>query len=187
MKKLILFVLSTVLLLALVGCICGSSQTVTHRGELTVAYDVDLTKDLLAYFQANQDCIVTGIKLDEKTDYNKIGDNVTVAVVKDEAIAEKLVAAGWVETENWTNAQKATNAEKFGFIVLLSPKATSGEKETSKLLSDWLVGDGAYETTVTISSGCSGCNCSKKTETRKIRSDALKLYESEEFAALRAN
>lgn len=187
MKKLILFALSTVLLFTLIACACGGSQTVTHRGELTVAYDVDLTRDLLSYFQANQDCIVTGVKLDEETDYENIGNTVTVALVKDEAVAEKLVAAGWTETENWTDAQKTTNAAKFGYIVLLSPKATSGEKETSKLLSDWIVGDGTYDATVTISSGCSGCNCSRKTETKTIRSDALKLYESDDFAALRAN
>ncbi len=186
MKKLILFTLSAVLLFTLIGCICGSSQTVTHRGELTVAYDVALTKDLLAYFQANQDCIVTGVLFDENTDYDTIGENVPVAVVKDDTVAEKLMAAGWTETENWTDAQKTANAELFGFTVLLSPKATSAQKETSKLLSDWLVGDGSYEKTITTASSCS-CSCSKKTETKTIRSDVKKLYEDETFAPLKAN
>ncbi len=186
MKKLISILIASILLLAIIGCTCGTQQTVTHRGELSIAYDNALTKDLLAYFQANQDCIVTGILLNEKTNYEKLAETASVAVVKDEAVIAKLLEVGWTETADWTDAQKETNAKMFNFTVLNSPNMTASGKESAKLLTGWLAGDGVYEKTLTYASGC-GCSCRKEQRTVKFKSDAPELAKSEQFKALAAN
>ena len=183
MKKLIAVFTVFILLLTIVGCTCGSSQTAaaSTRGELSVAYDRELTKELLAYFQVNQGCIVTGTLLNEETDYAALS-GVSAALVKDEAVAEKLKAAGWIETTNWTDLQKETNANMFDFIVLTAPDITDSGKTAAKYLTDWLVGDGAYDRTVTTVSG--GCGC-RRTETNvTMHSDAPELFKSGLFADL---
>lgn len=186
MKKLILFTLVSVLLFATIGCACGQTQTVTHRGELTIAYDRELTKELLGYFQANQDCIVTGILLSEQTNFETLADTASVALLKDETLANALRAEGWADTADWSDAQKTANEAYFNFIVLISPKATSGNKEASKLLTDWLAGDGVYEKQVLAAQSCS-CSCSKQTKTVKIKSDVGVLAKEDKFQPLRAN
>lgn len=184
MKKLISILIASILLLAVVGCICGSSQqTVTHRGELSIAYDNARTKDLLTYFQANQDCIVTGVLLNENTDYTKLNETASVALVKDEAVIGKLLEAGWTETADFTDAQKEANAKMFNFTVLYAPNMTASGKASAKLLTDWLAGDGVYEKTLTTASGC-GCSCSKEEKVVKFKSDAPKLFESGQFQDL---
>ena len=184
MKKLITFFLISVLLFSAAACACGTSTNTqtTVRGELSVAYDNALTKELLHYFQANQACTVKGVLLDAETDYSTLSGQASVALLKDEAIAEQLKAAGWTETENWSDAQKKTNGELFGFIVLTAPERTESAKKAEKLLTDWLVGDGSYERTITTMSG--SCSC-KRTETQvTFTSDAPDLAKSEQFKAL---
>ena len=180
MKKLITLLIALILLTAVAGCTGGQQQTVSHRGELSVAYDRESTKELLAYFQANQDCIVTGVLLDAETDYEALPTKASVALLKDEAVAEQLRAAGWTETENWTDAQKKTNGDTFGFIVLTAPDRTDSAKKAEKLLTDWLVGDGAYEKTITTASG--GCSCKRTQTTVTYTSDAPELFKSGQFS-----
>lgn len=179
MKKLISLLIALNLLIAVAGCARGQ-QTVTHRGELSVAYDRESTKELLTYFQANQDCIVTGVLLDAETDYETLPAKASVALLKDEAVAEQLKAAGWTETENWTDAQKKTNEGMFSFIVLTAPDRTDSAKKAEKLLTDWLVGDGAYEKTITTASG--GCSCKRTQTTVTYTSDAPELFKSGQFS-----
>ena len=184
MKKLISFFLIAVLLFTAAACVSGSSSTAspTTRGELTVAYDKEITGDLLIYFQANQSVLVTGVLLNAGTDYDALAAKASVALLKDEAIAEQLKAKGWTETEDWTEAQKKTNDEMFRFIVLVSPSVSESGKKAAKLLTDWLVGDGSYEATISTMSG--SCSC-KRTETKvTITSDAPELCKDAHFAAL---
>lgn len=186
MKKLVSFILISILLLAAAGCVCGTTQTVTHRGSLSVAYDDPLTKELLVYFQANQDCIVTGVLLDAETDYETLADKASVAVIKDGAFADRLRAAGWTDTESWSDEQKKANEEYFNFTVLNAPNPASGEKEAAKFLTDWLVGDGSYDKTLVVASGC-GCSCSNSKKNVTIKSDAPDLAKSGKFQALKGN
>ena len=183
MKKLISFFIITILLFTAAACASNSASAAqTTRGELTVAYDNDLTKDLLVYFQANQSVLANGVLLDAETDYEALASSASVALLKDEAIAEKLKALGWTETEDWTEAQKKANDEMFRFTVLVSPSATESGKKAAKLLTDWLVGDGSYEATISTMSG--SCSC-KRTETKvTITSDAPELCKDARFAAL---
>ena len=182
MKKLISFFLIFVLLFAAAACARSSTAVDNTRGSLTVAYDVDLTEDLLAYFRANQACKAEGVLLDEETDYAALSQKAFVALVKDEAVAEKLKAAGWIETEDWSESQKKANEEMFGFIVLTTPERTAEQKVASKLLTDWLVGDGVYERTITTTSG--SCGCSRNETTVTIMSDAPDLCRDARFAKL---
>ena len=183
MKKLISFFLIFVLLFAVAACASsGGSTAQTTRGELTVAYDNELTKDLLVYFQANQSVLPNGVLLDAETDYDALKDNVSVALLKDEAIAEKLKALGWTETEDWTEAQKKANDEMFRFIVLVSPSINESGKRPAKLLTDWLVGDGTYAATISTMSG--SCSCKRTETTVTITSDAPELCKDAHFAAL---
>ena len=183
MKKLTAFFLIFILLFTAAACARSASGTAqTARGELRIAYDNALTGELMTYFQANQACTVTGVLLDAETDYEILAETAGVALVKDEAVIGALEAAGWTETEYWTDAQKKTNDGLFGFTVLNSPKITETAKTASKLLTDWLVGDGTYECTITTTSG--SCSC-KRTETKvTIKSDAPELAKSEQFKAL---
>lgn len=181
MKKLISFFLILTLLFAAIAC-AARTQTVSHRGELNVVFDNTLTRDLLAYFQANQDCIVTGTLLDDETDYAAISSKSGTALVKDEAVIQKLKDAGWTETENWTEKQKSTNESMFNFTVLQSPTVTESSTRASKLLTDWLVGDGTYDHTYSVVSG--GCGCSRKQVTVTTASDAPDLAKNDRFKAL---
>ena len=182
MKKLIAFLLITILLFTAAACARSTQQTVTHRGELTVFCDNSLTEDLLVYFQANQDCVVTCETLQAETDYDALSEKAGVVLLKDEAVAEQLKTKGWTETEDWTEAQKKANDEMFRFIVLVSPSVNESGKKAAKLLTDWLVGDGTYETTISTMSG--SCSC-KRTETKvTITSDAPELCKDARFAAL---
>lgn len=183
MKKLIAFFLIAVLLFTAAACASSSGSTAqTTRGEISVAYDNELTKDLLVYFQANQSVLANGILLDAETDYDALANNASVALLKDEAIAGQLKAKGWTETEDWTEAQKKANDEMFRFIVLVSPSVNESGKKAAKLLTDWLVGDGTYQATISTMSG--SCSC-KRTETKvTITSDAPELCKDAHFAAL---
>ncbi len=183
MKKLIAFLLISVLLFTAAACACGSQQqTVTHRGEITVYCDNALTADLLIYFQANQDCLVTAEVLNAETDYEAFSTKTGAALLKDEAIAQKLLDAGWTETQDWTEAQKEKNTQMFGFTVLVSPKNSDTGRKTAKLLTDWLVGDGSFERTVTTVSG--SCSCRREQTTVTITSDAGELVKDAHFAKL---
>ena len=183
MKKLITLFLACILMLAVFGCVCGSqSSAPVTRGELSVAFDKAQTQELLAYFQANQGVVVTGTLLNADTDFQKLSDSAAVALVKDAAVAEKLTAAGWTEAQNWTDAQKEANAGMFGFTVLVAPNMGDSAKLAAKYLTDWLVGDGTYERTVTSVAG--GCSC-KRVETQvTMKSDAPDLYRSGTFTEL---
>ena len=181
MKKLISFFMIFILLFAAAAC-ARTAQTVTHRGELSVFCDDSLTKELLTYFQANQDCIVTSEVLSADFDESPFAAKTGVALLKDEAIAQKLKDAGWTETQDWTEAQKKANADMFDFTVLLSPANSETARKTAKLLTDWLVGDGSYERTITTTSG--SCSC-RRTETKvTVTSDAPELFKDARFAAL---
>ena len=183
MKKLIAFFLISVLLFTAAACVRSNAQsTVSTRGEITVYYDNPLTAELLPYFQANQACIVTAELLDENTDYEAIAQKTGAALLKDEAVAEQLKAAGWTETQDWTEAQKQSNAAMFNYIVLVSPENGETADRAAKMLTDWLVGDGTYDWTVTTVSG--GCGCSRKQTTVTIKSDAEELVKNEQFKAL---
>ena len=179
MKKLIIVFLATILLFTALACASGSS-TPENRGTLTVCYDRELTGELLAYFQANQNVIVTGTLLDSKTDYSALTS--AVALLKDTATAEKLLAAGWTEVQNWNEAQQQTNAELFAYTAYLSPKATDTDKSACRYLTDWLVGEGSYTRTITTASG--GCSCKRVETTVTMKSDAPALYKSGLFDAL---
>lgn len=184
MKKLIAFFLISVLLFTAAACARGTNgnaQT-TIRGELSVAYDNTLTGELLTYFGANQACTVKGVLVNAETDYAILYETASVALVKDDAVIEALKAAGWTDTENWTEAQKKTNDGMFGFTVLNSPKITETAKTASKLLTDWLVGEGTYDRTITTVSG--SCGCSKKETHVTIKSDAPELVKDAKFRAL---
>lgn len=147
MKKLISICIVSILLFTLAGCscglsCCGSKQNVpTAKGAISIAYDNAKTADLLAYYQANQGYVITGVLLSADTDYNAVG--ATVAVVKDAAYIEKLTAAGWTETAHWTEAQKAENDNLFGFTVLEAPNAAA--ESAIKALLNWLGGSEAKE------------------------------------------
>ena len=183
MKKLIAFFLITILLFTAAACARSSgSAAQTTRGELTVAYDRASAKDLLTYFQANQGIITTGVMIDAETDLDALSQTAHVALIKDEAIAEQLKALGWTETENWTDAQKKTNDGMFGFIVLTSPTVTESAKKAEKILTDWLVGDGTYERTITTVSG--SCGCSRTQTNVTVMSDAPELFKSGAFSDL---
>lgn len=184
MKKLIAFFMISVMLFTAIACVCGTQQTESHRGELTVVYDNELTKDLLAYFQSNQDCLVTASQLNEKTDYSAISAKSGIALIKDEAFAEKLKEAGWTETQDWSDAQKKANEAMFKFTVLTSPANGDEAKKSCKLLTDWLVGDGTYEKKITSVSGGCGCGCSRKETNVTFKSDAPELVNSEQFKKL---
>ena len=183
MKKLIAFFLIAVLLFAAAACASSSgSAAQTTRGEISVAYDNALTQDLLVYFQANQSVLANGVLLDAETDYDALSAKVSVALLKDEAIAEKLKTLGWTETEDWTEAQKKANAEMFRFIVLISPDIGASDMNAAKLLTNWLVGDGTYEATISTMSG--SCSC-KRTETKvTITSDAPERVKDARVSAL---
>lgn len=183
MKKLIAFLLISVLLFTAAACACGSQQqTVTHRGEITVYCDNALTTDLLIYFQANQDCLVTAEVLNAETDYEAFSTKTGAALLKDEAIAQKLLDAGWTETQDWTEAQKEKNTQMFGFTVLVSPKNSDTGRKTAKLLTDWLVGGGSFERTFTTVSG--SCSCRREQTTVTVTSDAPELVKDAHFAKL---
>ena len=144
MKKLISVLIISVILLTAAACICSSSGSAqTARGELAVVYDRELTKELLAYFQANQGCVVTFVLLDENTDYETLKSTVRVAVVKDQAVIEKLKEAGWSETAQWTEAQKTNNAKYFDFTVLeaLGENGATANEDAVKALTSWLGGE----------------------------------------------
>ena len=184
MKKLIAFFMIFVLLFTAAACAGSASGSAasTTRGELAVLYDNARTRDLLAYFQANQSCTVKGTLLDAETDYEALPAETFIALLKDEAVAETLKAAGWTETEDWSEAQKKTNESMFGFIVLVAPNCTETAKKAEKLLTNWLVGDGSYERTITTMSG--SCSC-KRTETQvTVTSDAPELFKSGAFSDL---
>ena len=183
MKKLISFFIIAALLFTAAACASGSTAVVDNtRGSISVAYDNELTKDLLVYFQANQSVITTGVLLDAETDYDALAAKTSVALLKDEAIAEKLKSLGWTETEDWTEAQKKANGEMFRFIVLVSPEIDASDMNDAKLLTNWLVGDGSYDTTISTMSG--SCSC-KRTETKvTITSDAPELYKDAHFSEL---
>lgn len=185
MKKLISLMMAFVLMLAIVGCACNSTSSAqTARGELSVAYDKAGAGDLLAYFQANQGVVVTGVQLDEKTDYAKLSKTASVALIKDEAVAEKLKAAGWTETQDWTEAQKAANESTFNFTVLIAPDASDSSKTAAKILTGWLAGDATYDTKISTMSG--GCSCQRTETTVTITSDAPELFKTDLFDDLKS-
>ena len=179
MKKLTIFFLSFILLLTVFAC-AGGQSTVTNRGTLSVAYDNAKTADLLGYFQANQNVIVTGTLLNDETDYETL--TAAVALVKDIVVVEKLLAAGWTETDTWTESQKETNATMFNFTVLVKPDASAADKAALKYLTDWLVGDGSYDRTITTASG--SCSCKREETTVIMKSDAPALFKSGTFSEL---
>ena len=179
MKKLITFFLALILLFTVLACASGQAAA-TNRGSLTAVYDRELTGELLAYFQANQNVVVTGTLLNDETDYSALTG--TVALLKDAATVEKLKALGWTETDTWTESQKETNATMFGYTVLLAPAVTDGSKIAVKYLTDWLVGDGSYERTITTTAG--GCSCKRVETTVNMKSDAPALFKSGTFAEL---
>lgn len=182
MKKLISFLIIAVLLFTAAACARNTASVDTSRGSLSVVYDNALTKELLVYFQANQACPTEGILLDADTDYAALADKASAALIKDEAVADKLKECGWTEAGNWTESQIKTNADMFDFIVLTAPAVSETGKKSVKLLTDWLVGEGSYERTITTASG--SCSC-KRTETQvTFTSDAPELCKSEQFKAL---
>ena len=70
----------------------------------------------------------------------------------------------------------------FNFTVLQSPANTETAKKASKLLTDWLVGDGSYERTITTVSG--SCSCKREQTTVTVTSDAPELMKDAHFAKL---
>lgn len=147
MKRFISVIIASILLLATFGCTCtsccGGQKVPTAKGSVSVAYDREKTKDLLSYYQANQGYVVTGTLLNEETDYATLANTAKVAVVKDAATVEKLTAAGWTETANWTEAQKAANDKLFGFSILEAPDSAESNKEAVTALAAWLSGSEA--------------------------------------------
>lgn len=149
MKKIIAIIVISVLSLAMIGCSCascgcGGGQNVpSAKGEVSIAYDKAEIRDLLSYYQANQGYVVTFVPLEESTDFAKLSDSVRVAVVKDEAVIEQLKAAGWIETEQWTEAQKASNEKLFGLTVLELPNESGASlnKDAVAALTRWLSGE----------------------------------------------
>lgn len=148
MKKLISIILISVLLLATVGCSCGTSccgskQNVpTAKGDVTIAVDDTETQKLLAYFQTNQGYVVSYVFLNADTDYESLSKTARIAVVRDDAVIASLKAAGWTETAHWTEAQKENNQKLFGFTVLemLGENGTSVNSAAIQALTGWLGG-----------------------------------------------
>ena len=181
MKKLISVLIAFLLLFAIAACASGNSNTYSvPRGTLSVVYDHELTGQLLGYFGANQKCVVTGILLEKETDLEAITD--AVALLKDEAEAERLKAKGWTEAEYWTDAQKETNAGMFGFTVLNAPQITDATKAAGAILSGWLIGEADWEAPVRHTAG--GCSCKSIETFVSMKSDAPALAKSEEFQPL---
>ena len=181
MKKLIIFFLASILLFTVLACASGQAAA-TNRGSLTAVYDRELTGELLAYFQANQNVVVTGKLLDSETDTETLSAGAAVVLTKDSTVTEKLLAAGWTETDTWTESQKEINADMFRFTVLVAPNASAADKSACKYLTDWLVGDGSYERTITTTAG--GCSCKRVETTVNMKSDAPALFKSGTFAEL---
>ena len=153
MKKLISIIVISVLLLAAVGCSCGTSccgskQNVpSAKGELAVAVDDTDTQKLLAYFQTNQGYVLSCVVLNADTDYESLSATARVAVVRDEAVIASLKAAGWTETAHWTEAQKTSNAALFNFTVMekLGENGTSVNTVAIQALTGWLGGGESSE------------------------------------------
>lgn len=144
MKKLISILIVFLMLFLTAGCSCGMSCCGTKqsvpaaKGNAAIAYDDENIKTILAYFQANRGYVVNGTLLTEETDLETLSDTAKIAVVKDEAVAEKLRANGWKDTANWTEAQWTNNEKLFNYAVLESPDALTSE--ACKALTEWLGG-----------------------------------------------
>lgn len=145
MKKLISILIIFLMLMTTAGCSCGMSCCGTKqnvpaaKGNIALAYDDESVKTVLAYFQANRGYVVDGTLLTEETDFAALGDTVKIAVVKDDATAEKLKAAGWIDTGCWTEGQKANNEKLFGYSVLEAPSSVT--TDALMALTDWLGGN----------------------------------------------
>jgi hypothetical protein len=148
MKKLISIILLSVLLLATVGCSCGTSccggkqNLPSAKAEVSVAVENEDVQKLLAYFQVNQGYVVKPVVLNADTDYATLYKSARIAVVRDDATVESLKAAGWTETAHWTDAQKASNASLFNLTVMesLSENGASVNTDAIRALTGWLGG-----------------------------------------------
>jgi len=144
MKKLISILLIGVMLFATVGCscglsCCGSGQKVPEaKGGVTIAYDDPYVKKVLGFFQANQGYTIEYSELKAKegepADYNKLAGTACLAVVKDEAVAVALRAAGWTDLSDAENP--------FGFFVLSAPDANKPTRNSDAIAAfkTWLGG-----------------------------------------------
>ncbi|MBQ4423655.1 MAG: hypothetical protein II872_04985 [Clostridia bacterium] len=145
MKKLISIVIIGILLFATAGCscglsCCGSGQKVPEaKGGVSIAYDDPYVKKVLGYFQANQGYVITFSELrpaeGEQADYNALAGKACIAVVKDEAIAEALRAAGWADVSGTENP--------LGLVVLSAPDGNEPDRngDAVSAFKTWLGGE----------------------------------------------
>ena len=147
MKKIFSILLIAAVLLTTVGCSCGISccaksqvPTPPENAAFALACDDASIETLLAYFQANtgyQPTITNITEEDEvKTDAVSRAATSCVAVLKDEANAAELEAAGWTRV-NLDNA--------FSLIVLEPPADSAAARNTDAVsaLKVWLGGSEA--------------------------------------------
>ena len=147
MKKFFSILLIAAVLLTTVGCSCGISccaksqvPTPPENASFALACDDASIVTLLAYFQANtgyQPTITNITEEDEvKTDAVSRAATSCVAVLKDEANAAELEAAGWTRV-NLDNA--------FSLIVLEPPadSAAARNADAVSALKVWLGGSEA--------------------------------------------
>ena len=149
MKKLISILIVSVLLFLTAGCscglsCCGSTQTVPQaKGGVTIAYDDASVKTVLGYYQANQGYVIEYKELKaaegETPDYNALAESACIAVVKDEAVASALRAAGWTDLAGGENP--------FGFVLLNAPDDNAPDRNSDAVsaLRTWLGGSEALE------------------------------------------
>jgi hypothetical protein len=144
MKKLFSFILIGVMLFATVACSCGMSccgggQSVPQKkGDVVIAYDDPYVKKVLGFFQANQGYVIAYQELaaaeGETPDYNQLAGKACIAVLKDEAIASALRAAGWTDLAGTENP--------FALIVLSAPDENKPTKNSDAVAAfkTWLGG-----------------------------------------------
>lgn len=127
MKRLLTIALIAVFLLGTVGCSCGLSccaksnvPTPPENAAFTLAYDDAASLKLLAYFQANTGYQPTYVDVTEAeegaaADPAAKASAACVAVLKDEANAAALEAAGWTRV----------GGENLFSLIVLEPPAIS--------------------------------------------------------------
>lgn len=145
MKRVLSIFLSAILLLATVGCSCGLSccaksqvPTPPENAAFTLAYDDASIPALLAYFQANTGYQPTCVNVTETMDETEadpaaLAASACIAVLKDEANAAVLEAAGWT---------RVTSDNPFALILLESPAGSGAavNSDATSALKVWFGG-----------------------------------------------
>ena len=169
MKKICLYSLTVLLLLAMVGCTCGQKATTSTGPEnpnFTVVTDAAKTAEILAYFQAHTGYLPAVISIDdaalselsesrtaeglsvERADLlTALTEGATCLLLTDESLVAEYEALGFsVNNEalrSMSPSYRIDNADILGLTVVQMPQSSEINRDALVSLVAWMTGSEA--------------------------------------------